>query len=346
MNIEHLDFHITNKCNMLCKHCLFSSGEKDMEELTYNEIKQVLIDFADISNSKGSVNLFGGEPLLRKDIFEIIKLSDELGLNVGITTNANFEESTIEKLKEFKNLLVKVDLDGGNAKTHDWLRNKKGHFDNIIKIIKNYKKSDLKVNVTTVLHKKNVNEIEIILNLCNELNINAIMFFYFTPLGRGNEIKEIQLEADEWIAARDRVIYWIRHYKPSFNIIWENSFYTQSESDNYKDYKICNKLLSSINIMSNGNVHYCGLLGSVNALPLGNIRKDSLKTIIESSKFKNYKKFNGCPALAIQDKNIKKNEQLKDPRKTTNNIFQSCSYICKLLNEYEVEKLTDTKVLM
>ena len=96
--LKTLNLHFTNRCNMRCRHCLYSAGERKIKEMNFQGIKKLIKEFADISDKQGVFNMFGGEIFLRKDIFDIIDYAILLGLAIGITTNANLSIETIKKI--------------------------------------------------------------------------------------------------------------------------------------------------------------------------------------------------------------------------------------------------------
>ena len=102
MSLKELDLHVTNKCSLRCKHCVFSSGDRAMKEMNLKEIFKLINDFSKITKQKGTINLFGGEVLLRKDVFDIISKIKEKGLSVGITSNCNVPDGVIDRLLEEK----------------------------------------------------------------------------------------------------------------------------------------------------------------------------------------------------------------------------------------------------
>lgn len=320
MSICNLDFHITNKCNLRCKHCLYSSGDLEIDEMSFSEITSVIDDFVSITK-KRNINFFGGEPLLRKDIFKILDYCSMKEVNTMIITNLHVNRDIIDKIILCKNVTIKVDLDGSSKDSHDWLRNKEGHLEKTIEYIKVLRSAGVKVSITTVLHKNNIHEIDEILNLYKELDINSAMFFYFSPIGRGysKEMIEIQLDKDTWCMTKAHIKNWIEVNKPSFNIIWEETYLPNNDRPD----KICDKMHESLNIMSNGYVYYCGLLASQDMTALGNVKLDKLSTIIERSKEVNNKKYKSCPVL------LKVKEQMKSHENESNMPY--CPYLCEIL---------------
>lgn len=92
--LRHLQLCPTNRCNLNCKFCSCGDREKKLE-LSFDEIKSIL----DASKAAGCLALTvtgGGEPLLHKDINEVISYSYSIGINVGLVTNGVF----LKNLKE------------------------------------------------------------------------------------------------------------------------------------------------------------------------------------------------------------------------------------------------------
>ena len=104
-DLRNLFWETTLRCNAKCKHCGSRAGECDTlkDELTTDEIKKAFKDIAEkIEPSKILINVTGGEPLLRKDLFEVMDYShNELGFRWGITTNGLLiNDDIIEKMKK------------------------------------------------------------------------------------------------------------------------------------------------------------------------------------------------------------------------------------------------------
>ncbi len=140
-------FKVTKRCNLKCRHCLeWKFQEKD---LPLEKIKYILDKLAAAGTIHLSVN--GGEPLIRKDIGEIVRYAKKLGMGVGITTNGTFVPSKINDLKSIDALGLSLD---GPKQIHDYLRGK-GQFDQVMQALKISKENNIKnIYLTTVLTKK------------------------------------------------------------------------------------------------------------------------------------------------------------------------------------------------
>ena len=325
--LKTLNLHLTNRCNMRCRHCLYSAGERKIKEMNFHEIKKLIKEFAKISNKQGTLNLFGGEVFLRKDIFDILDYAISFGLTIGITTNANLSKEIIKKIIEREIGRLSIDINGASPNSHDWLRNKKGHFYQSLEVIKIFKKSGKFIASNIILHRNNVQEIEKILSLCQQIGVNSISCYLFTPLGRGKNIKDMILRPTEWKEARKRVKKWINNNTPKFGIIWERAYEYVNKVDNLSLSPCRGKPTDVVDIRCDGNVYYCGLLSAVDFGCLGNVKKETLTTILNRRKKYAIKIKLGCAALAY-DYNPKR---LVDPRLSTNKIIPACPYDWELL---------------
>ena len=114
--IISLRISITNRCNIKCLYCHHDGMLPSNEEMTPYEI----IKIAEISKKLGvkKIRISGGEPLVRKDIIEIIEGINNIGFkDISITTNGNYLEKYAKDLKEAGLNRVNVSLDTLNNDT-------------------------------------------------------------------------------------------------------------------------------------------------------------------------------------------------------------------------------------
>lgn len=321
--LNTINLHITNKCNLRCKHCLYSSGENNMEEMTFNDIKNLIDQFFDICSGEWTINIYWWESLLRKDIFDILEYILSIWLKVWITSNMSLPNSYLEKLYNMNISRYIVNIDWAYDISHDWLRNKKWHFNKMIDIIKELKNRWKYVAINSVIHKKNLNEVINILNLCNDLNVNAISFYLFTFLWRWYSYKDLMVWPKEWVDTRNKIIEWINKNNPKFSIIWETAYSSKWKLSNL-DSSLCSwKEQDVIDIACDGNVYFCWLLISVKGYSLWNVKKTPLKEILLNRKKMWIKSKVWCTALAIQEH---KGNKLIDPRDSYEDIIPICPY--------------------
>jgi MoaA/NifB/PqqE/SkfB family radical SAM enzyme len=326
--LNTLNFHITNNCNFRCKHCLYSSWENKITEMSFDEITNLIDQFHEICDWKWTINLYWWEVFMRKDIFKIFNYIKSKWLKIGLTSNMNFTEDFLQKIYDLNLSRYTLNLDWWNNKSHDWLRNEKWHFDKTIQIIKELKILWKYVAINSVLHKNNISEIIDILKLCKSLKIDAISFYLFTFLGRWYKIKDLMIWAKDWLETKKKIEKWIAKNNPSFIIIWERSYASKWELRNLSSC-LCEWYEHEvIDVACDWNIYYCWLLLSVKGNSLWNIKNQNLKEILKNREKMNLRNKIWCAALAIQENWIKK---LIDPRESFGNIIPICPYDWEIL---------------
>ena len=187
---------VTYACNLRCKHCYSTSGVRSEDEMDTSQAKKAI----DIMARAGVTILAfsGGEPLVRKDIFELTKYASYKGMYVAIATNATLiTKEMARKMKDAGIRFVQISLDGANAKTHDEFRGIKGAFEKTVIGIKNCVEQNFFVEVSTTATQYNYKEIPDIIELCEKLGVNWFMVFNFIPTGRGKFILENDLTPEQ-----------------------------------------------------------------------------------------------------------------------------------------------------
>lgn len=297
-----LDLHVTNNCNLLCRHCIYESNEKIMPDISIHTVKEIIPSI--IALGIDEVHLTGGEPLLHPHIFELIDIINDAGLAVRFQTNGYaVDEDIAKKLlnHNVKSVLVSID---GTEFIHNRFRGNPNSYRFAVNAIEIFIKLGIQVRVNSVLHKNNVSCIKPLLELSRSLNVEQHSFFYLSPGGRGGNIQNWILSLDEWNAAVKK----IRETSKALEI--ENKVkYQHLIADLQSGYNEC-RLFERDNclIMSNGDVYPCVFF--VNSeFSLGNINNENLYEIWsndekwESYKTKRVKKCNnpkckgGCIGL-------------------------------------------------
>ena len=116
-----LTWELTYACNLQCVHCLSSSGQRDPRELTTAEAKGVLDELRDLQVFY--INIGGGEPMVRRDFFELLEYSISQGIGVKFSTNGAFiDADKAQRLAAMDYLDIQISLDGTDAVTNDAVR--------------------------------------------------------------------------------------------------------------------------------------------------------------------------------------------------------------------------------
>ena len=154
---------LTYNCNLRCKMCPF--WRRPSPDPSLKQEKEVLKQIY-YSGAVG-VAFEGGEPLLRKDLVEILAFSRSLPLHTSLITNGTLLESRIDEVAPYINGVVYVSLDG-LEKTHDAIRGVKGSFRKALRGI-SVAKEKVALTINTTVMAENVDEIENMVELAKEL---------------------------------------------------------------------------------------------------------------------------------------------------------------------------------
>ena len=188
-DVKWIAWEITRRCNLNCVHCRSSSKleVKDHPDFSFDEAKRVLDDIS--SFAQPVVVLSGGEPLLRKDVFDIAAYGTEKGLRMCLATNGTLvTEEICHNIKESGIRMVSLSLDGASAAVHDDFRNQIGAFEGTIKAAGLFRKHGIEFLINSSFTKRNQEEVPKIYKLAKELGATAWYMFMIVPTGRGQDI--------------------------------------------------------------------------------------------------------------------------------------------------------------
>ncbi len=156
---------LTYNCNLRCKMCPF--WKRTIADSSLAQEKAIL---EHIYNSGAcGVAFEGGEPLLRRDLADILAFSRSLPLHTSLITNGTLLEGRIDEIAPYINGVIYVSLDG-LEKTHDNIRGFNGSFGKALAGI-NAAKRKCSVTINTTVMAENVDEIESLVKLARELGI-------------------------------------------------------------------------------------------------------------------------------------------------------------------------------
>jgi len=186
---------VTYACNLRCKHCYATAGKPLPDELTTEEALDAIDKFDRLGVTV--ISLSGGEPLVRKDIFELTSYAASKGIYVAIATNGTLiTEEIAKKMKENGVSYVQISLDG-KKETHEMFRGIKGCYDKTVEGIKNCVKQDFFVNVSMTVTRFNYRDVDAVIELCEKLGVNWFMHYNFIPTGRGKSILEADITPEQ-----------------------------------------------------------------------------------------------------------------------------------------------------
>ncbi|MEZ5349366.1 MAG: mycofactocin radical SAM maturase [Microthrixaceae bacterium] len=121
-----LTWELTYACNLACVHCLSSSGRRDPRELSTEECYGVIDELQRLQVFY--VNIGGGEPMLRRDFFEILGYAESHDVGVKFSTNGTYIDATAaRRLAAMDYLDIQVSIDGASPDVNDVVRGEGSH---------------------------------------------------------------------------------------------------------------------------------------------------------------------------------------------------------------------------
>lgn len=280
-------WEITLKCNSNCIHCGSKAGNARYDELNTDEALKLVKELH--SCGYKGVALMGGEPLIRKDWYQIAKEVKKNKMELSIVTNGLNAVDHIQKLKKLSVDCVSLSLDGGTPETHDYLRGIKGAFSKTLNTINQLKKEKLPVSVITTVSKINLKEIDKIKKLLLDRNI-AWQIQIAIPIGRFP--RELVISREEYFTLAMFIATNVKKYTytrlPLIGAHCFGYFSRFIPNLGLEPWVGCQAGYSVLGIQSNGNIKGC--LTLPDEFIEGNIRDQTLKRILSNPHAFSYNK--------------------------------------------------------
>ena len=280
---QRISLNITRKCNLRCKHCFTSAGNADEDELTTEELFKLI----DQMKEAGSFFLAigGGEPLLRDDLFRVIKYARENFIAVSLVTNGLLvNEKIAQKLDALNLNTITVSLDG-LEKNHDFIRGKDNFIKTInnVKILRKYCRT-AKLAARVTVSRLNINECGELIKIAEDLSLDLIRLTPMLLLGRAKDNQQLLMNQDEYI----RFLGSMRNINSKIKLVLPN----QGDSDKWfvcpEDFG-CHCGKETCWITQTGDFYPCIFFGD--RFLAGNIRNEKFLDLWD--KFKNMVKLEG-----------------------------------------------------
>lgn len=299
--LESVYIELGSLCNLRCKHCYNSSGTNEFQfskEVIFSLIKDIK------EKNCNEITLSGGEPLLHKDIWEILKLSKQEKMNVTLITNGTTVTKNIAKKLSQYVQKVQVSLDGTTQEENDFIRGE-GSFDKAMNAIQYLAEMDISTKVGFVLTENNSSQITNLVNKLSKLNVSNIDFKKMNVVGRANlnnfsgmSLKEYALKVNEVMRIQQEVGDISVYIQP---LIFDEQCplkYEENETPTYAP-----------RISFTGEVFLCQMFDTKESFSVGNIKTQTLSEIFQSEKIWNFRKkissveniMNHCNSCIISD---------------------------------------------
>jgi radical SAM protein with 4Fe4S-binding SPASM domain len=211
-----ISWNLTYRCNLACEHCYLDAGGTrlvgtenfaDRSELGTEECFGVIDEIAAFAPECLTI-LTGGEPLLRRDILEIVARAAERGLWVVVGTNGvRITENVARRLAEAGARGLSISLDALDPDRHDGFRKVRGAWHNTVEGAGILNRTGLPFIVQTTAGSHNLNELEGIADFAHDRLAARVWNLYFlVPTGRGQFVSDITpAQYDEVLASLYRI---------------------------------------------------------------------------------------------------------------------------------------------
>jgi radical SAM protein with 4Fe4S-binding SPASM domain len=196
-----VSWNLTQRCNLECAHCYMSAfaGADTHGELTTAECRRVVDEIAQV-NPNVFLILTGGEPLLRKDLWEIADYAAEKRFTTVLGTNGVLlREREAALMRKHGVLGASISLDSTDAVRHDAFRHLPGAWQGAVRATHILRAQGLDFSIHMSVTDWNVGEVPAMIDLARELGATVLNFFFLVRTGRGKNLSDIDAHAYERI---------------------------------------------------------------------------------------------------------------------------------------------------
>ncbi len=258
---------VTYKCPCRCAHCGVNDvKDRSKVELSTDECYALLDDFAAHPFAISEIFLFGGEPLVRRDIIDIIKRSTSLKLRVVVDTNGWLvDEAMADRLAEAGLEEARVSLDSPRKEDHDRNRGLAGCYDQAIRAARLLHDRGVRADLSTfcTVDRMERGDIAAIKEIARENGLDGVRVL---PIFKSGALAD----EDPLTPEDEQMVYSL--LEPGF------TYYELHVVDNPKSKFICSTMLKMLFAVSPyGDVQPCAFCPA----SFGNIREEPFNDILE-----------------------------------------------------------------
>ena len=261
-DLTYFFWETTLRCNLNCRHC-GSDCARDMkfEDLPAEKVLKVFRDIAKSYDPKEiMVAVTGGEPLVREDLFEVLREVSQLGFDWGMVTNGMLvNEKIVDKCAASGMRTVSVSLDGIES-SHNWLRNNEQSYARAINALGLFENSGKfkVVEAITCVNTENIGHLEELYNVLNSMGIKAWRLFTIFPKGRAEIAKDLIFDRTVLIKMFD-FIKEKRKSNPHMHISYSEEGYLGCdwEREVRDDFFFCSAGINVGGLLADGSYSAC-----------------------------------------------------------------------------------------
>ena len=296
--------NVTLKCNFSCLHC-DNWKVKSHRELNFRQIKNTINNLSKWLGEGFELIIGGGEPLMRPDIIDTIKLCKAKKIRTTLTTNGFLlSKQLCDQIIDSGLTTLNFSIDGIKPKTHDFSRNKKGAFEkamSALEYINVNKNNKLMLTISTILMEANLDEVLGLVDFAKEKKLTCINFLPLMQNFNSPADAFWYLKSDLWPKDFNKVSYVVDCLLQEMQKAWQQGLYqiignSSKQLTLFKDYYKdptadvggeCTVGKRMFSITEDGHILLCS-----KSAPVGSIRTDKLDRLWCSSKAEKIRKNN------------------------------------------------------
>ncbi len=259
---------LTYKCQCSCNYCCAGLYSKETEkELTSKELKNLIYDISQLPSLCTLVSFFGGEPLLKEDIFYLIEVATKGGLFTEMETNGILLSlENVKRLKKAGLHHIFIRIENSNPKLHNEISNFDGCFENATEGVRYCVAEKLSCSISTIATREKIynDEIKRIISLGKKLGVTSVRILYPTLSGKWLNESNVLITSEEKNKIKELL-------RPDF-VYLESTYTCTNEA-----IRFCPSMKKKLFYIScYGEVQPCPFV----PLSFGNIRNEKINEIL------------------------------------------------------------------
>ena len=185
--IDSCQIDLTKRCNLTCSFCR-QTNEADLpDSMNLDQWSSVISQLSAMSCTM--VALAGGEPLMHKDFYSVVKVATDQIKEVYVLSNGTqVTQKVAQRLVALKIKALQISLDAFNPALHDKIRGKLGTWKKAVRGIKHAIDAGISVTVRTTVYRENASEAMSLLDFSHDIGASIYAVRRVIPTGKGGSV--------------------------------------------------------------------------------------------------------------------------------------------------------------
>ncbi len=185
-----ISWNLTRRCNLRCPHCYMDGGAAEARELTTGECLNLIDEMTALGTEM--LILTGGEPLLRRDIYQIARTASDAGMWVVMGTNGVLvNDHVADKMIECGVKGVGISIDSTDPEKHNNFRGGPNAWEHSVRALEICKSKGLEVLVQTTIMDFNRDEIPDLIAFARDKGAWSFNLYFLVQTGRGQQLNDL-----------------------------------------------------------------------------------------------------------------------------------------------------------